>query len=1044
MKNTQEYKIYPRGSEWRKWDLHIHTKGTQKKDLFKSKTFDDFCVVMFKKALKNNIAAIGITDYFNIDNYKEVKSFVDTIDCNKSFSDQDKNKIKDIFILPNVELRILPVTDSGRLINIHCLFNPDQIFLNKLDNDFFSNLEDSGGNKMNKDGLICLGQNNNSLSNDVAYKKGIEKFNLEPGSLINVFKKKPNLKENTIIVVSNSNNDGPSGLQEHYKLFENETGSLDAVRRNIYKLSNAIFSGNPRDREFFLGEKEECPKKTVVDKCGSLKPCVHGSDAHCEEKLFNPDENRYCWIKADLTFEGLKQIIYEPEHRVYIGEEPPILNKVGNNKTKYIDSLKINQVDENHTADTWFKDVTIPFNKELAAIIGNKGSGKSSIADILGLVGDSDVEEKDFSFLQKRKFLKGGLAAKFIAQIIWESGGKSENIRLNEKEEKSDEASVKPESVRYIPQNHFEQLTNDLEISKFQELLEEIIFNYIPDDKKLGKSDFHSLKQYKTENVNQNIGHITLKISDITREIVELENKKDPNYIKKIEGSIENKNIEIEAQKKLLTELPKVSNPNKIQGKGDKKKESDNIGKWNTELDELGETYHTKNNEKIAITKKLESLKQMSVRVKHQEQTWREFLENNENEAVEYGLDIKKIFKVSIDYSSINGLIKSTQKQLDNISPFLKSVEEIELDNMQENNKSLLWSIKKLQDKINTETKKLSSEQQAFQKYEKNKKEIKEKINELRGGTKSPENETLNFYKKEKKFVEEKLDEQLKNKREKRLMLSLKIFSKKNEILGLYNDFKKSVDGEISRNKDLLDNYDIKINSSFNLELSFYNDFLKHINQNKKGTFYGKTEGMTNIKKIMENISFNVKSDIKTMLNRIIFDLEKDQREPDNAGDRNIKEQVHDLNKFYDFLFFLDYLKPKYELKLGDKTLDQLSPGERGALLLIFYLMIDKEDIPLIIDQPEDNLDNESVYNMLSKFIKKAKQNRQIIMVTHNPNLAVGADAEQIIHVSIDKQDKNKFFFTSGSIENPDINKKIVRILEGTKPAFDKRKLKYQ
>ena len=97
----------------------------------------------------------------------------------------------------------------------------------------------------------------------------------------------------------------------------------------------------------------------------------------------------------------------------------------------------------------------------------------------MGLVGDSDVEEKDFSFLQKRKFLKGGLAAKFIAQIIWESGGKSENIRLNEKEEKSDEASVKPKSVRYIPQNHFEQLTNDLDISKFQELLEEIIFNYL-------------------------------------------------------------------------------------------------------------------------------------------------------------------------------------------------------------------------------------------------------------------------------------------------------------------------------------------------------------------------------------------------------------------------------------------------------------------------------------------------------------------------------------------------------------------------------------
>ncbi|TXL16650.1 hypothetical protein BMR03_16360, partial [Methylococcaceae bacterium HT2] len=150
------------------------------------------------------------------------------------------------------------------------------------------------------------------------------------------------------------------------------------------------------------------------------------------------------------------------------------------------------------------------------------------------------------------------------------------------------------------------------------------------------------------------------------------------------------------------------------------------------------------------------------------------------------------------------------------------------------------------------------------------------------------------------------------------------------------------------------------------------------------------------------------------------------------------------LNSFYDYVFSLDYLKPKYELKLGGKVLGQLSPGERGALLLIFYLMIDKEEIPLVIDQPEDNLDNESVYNMLSKFIKQAKKKRQIVMVTHNPNLAVGADAEQIIHVCIDKTNKNEFSFVSGSIENPEINKSIVKILEGTKPAFDKRKLKYQ
>ncbi len=121
-----------------------------------------------------------------------------------------------------------------------------------------------------------------------------------------------------------------------------------------------------------------------------------------------------------------------------------------------------------------------------------------------------------------------------------------------------------------------------------------------------------------------------------------------------------------------------------------------------------------------------------------------------------------------------------------------------------------------------------------------------------------------------------------------------------------------------------------------------------------------------------------------------------------------------------------------------------LAPGKRGGLLLVFYLMLDRRDIPLIIDQPEDNLDNKSVYEILVKFLLKAKKRHQIIIVTHNPNLAVVADAEQIIHVGIDKKNGNDFDFVSGSIENPVTNALVLDILEGTRPAFDNRRLKYR
>jgi ActR/RegA family two-component response regulator len=77
-------------------------------------------------------------------------------------------------------------------------------------------------------------------------------------------------------------------------------------------------------------------------------------------------------------------------------------------------------------------------------------------------------------------------------------------------------------------------------------------------------------------------------------------------------------------------------------------------------------------------------------------------------------------------------------------------------------------------------------------------------------------------------------------------------------------------------------------------------------------------------------------------------------------------------------------------------------------------------------------------------FLKRAKQRRQIIIATHNPNLAVVADAEQIIRVFIDKKNHNDFSFASGAIEDSNINTMVVDILEGTYPAFDNRRLKYR
>ena len=233
-----------RGSEWRRWDLHVHTKGTNKNDCYTCVSMDEYCKLLFKKAIEKEIYAIGVTDYFSIARYKDVKTYQDNISTNPDFSNIEKDFIKGILLLPNVELRILPVTDKGKLVNIHCIFNPD--YVRCLENDFFGTLSfkvHGKDFKMNESGIIELGKYyDKNLEDTIAYKKGIEHFVTSYDRLQELFENNIKLRENALIVVSNSNNDGNSAYQKHYDFFENENGSLDEVRRAIYNLSDCIFS----------------------------------------------------------------------------------------------------------------------------------------------------------------------------------------------------------------------------------------------------------------------------------------------------------------------------------------------------------------------------------------------------------------------------------------------------------------------------------------------------------------------------------------------------------------------------------------------------------------------------------------------------------------------------------------------------------------------------------------------------------------------------------------------------------------------------------
>ncbi len=228
------------------------------------------------------------------------------------------------------------------------------------------------------------------------------------------------------------------------------------------------------------------------------------------------------------------------------------------------------------------------------------------------------------------------------------------------------------------------------------------------------------------------------------------------------------------------------------------------------------------------------------------------------------------------------------------------------------------------------------------------------------------------------------------------------------------------------------------------MDSGFHDGFFDSVNQRVLGTFSGTEPGSKALNAILEVQNFDTEVGVEKFLNEIDNAIHADQR----PGGKPVKvvDQLKKLKTpldLYDFIFSLGYLRPRYALRMGAKELSELSPGERGTLLLMFYLLLDKNDIPLVIDQPEENLDNQTVYDVLVPGIKDARQRRQIIIVTHNPNLAVVCDADQVIHADLDKAHNYAMKYTSGAIENPEINKAIVDILEGTMPAFKNRDSKY-
>ncbi|MBS3011353.1 AAA family ATPase, partial [Helicobacter pylori] len=392
-------KDHSKGSSWHKWDLHAHTPYTHLNKVYQCSE-EEF----IQKLCDSQIDCIGLTNYFKFNE--------------KEFELKEKIEKRGIKVFYNLEVRLDYKNNKNKFLDFHIIFS-DEILSDNIKR-FLSDMKATiDGTKKR---LADLEEND--------FNKAVVNFDqllecLEEESL--------NLRGKYLLGFLSR---GHGSIECE---FLEKGGRNDAIYKEVINNSHfLIHSSNnqenlKKDREFWLKHN---------------KSLIQSSDAHEEEQI----GKKYTWIKAEKTFEGLKQIIYEPETRVSIGEEKPQdpLYKIDSVGLNFDEEVKTtNEQDDTPFCYAGFNE-TLFFSPNFTCVIGGRGSGKSTLLQLIA------------SAIKNKSFVKG-LKHETIQKYI----------------------EIQPDidimdSVEYLAQNEVEEFATN--VSKFTEA----IFNRI-DSKSGGK-----------------------------------------------------------------------------------------------------------------------------------------------------------------------------------------------------------------------------------------------------------------------------------------------------------------------------------------------------------------------------------------------------------------------------------------------------------------------------------------------------------------------------------------------------------------------------
>ena len=968
------------GSTWHLWDLHLHTNASDGKGS---------CQQILDEAQKKGIACIAVTDHHTFANVDNMKILAEPM------------KIR---VISGVEFRTEYGKSSVHMIGLF----PDEYNGTKLDAKFLEenvlNYLGISRSKIIQKGREYLKKDN--LSEDSYFKDGIFQVQVDFKKAADTIHQYGGL----VTVHAGSKSNSIDREMRH----EGNNAKNPSIEDSLGPVKEELFKGGyidicdltkPKEAYFYLNEFK--------------KPSITTSDAH-EVKDVGVNA---CWIKADLTFNGLKQILSEPERISYT--EPDILTRIRKNPDKFIKRLQVRHTANATMPEIWFDNISIPINPGLVAVIGNKGSGKSAFTDIIALC--ANTTNQNWSFLTPEKFRMTkpyNRSKQTEASIQWADDSHSTIKTLDMSSD-----TTQPERVKYIPQNFLETLCTTEDDQQFEKELKKIIFQYLDSSNKFGLNDLDSIIDYLTHEVSESCNAIQSQISHINREIINLEGMLVPSYKERLDNELKYKQAQLtNTQSAKPKEVTKPSLDNNPQAKAIKeeiettqetcKRIEDSVQKFSEERKDIVKAIQDISNSK-------DHLDRLTSQINSVKEEMRPLFRRNK-------IDIELVIAISFHPELIGAKIKELQVRLTYI--------ENQLD--ESNPKSLQSQYITETQKLENLNKKLSQPELEYQKYLKDKDDWEKMLEEITG---TPEKDgTIKNLQTRIEYINHNLVNDLSVKKEYRKQLVQNLMQKKLKVLETYNDLFAPIVKFIHDYHEELKDYPIEFDSTFSIRN--FDVFFDYISQQAAGSYYGKEQGMSRVKHIIDDTNMTEINSIVDFACRVNDDLLFDKRDGLNNTERIVETQLkrgHSKQELYDFIYGMGYVIPSFQLKMNGKPLSSLSPGERGALLLLLYLFIDMDDKPLIIDQPEENLDNESVYKYLVHFIKTAKTKRQIIMVTHNPNLAVVCDADQIIQMKIDKLDNNKVSYESGAIENPKINKIIVDILEGTYPAFHNRDSKY-